>query len=138
MQFGLLFFQMTGSTALFKLFEKVDSSKSTLIFFALFFIPSTFSDLPKNSKEAWLTFSLGIFLYSLNCFYENKFSWKYLLVTLISGYLLIYIKIYFLLALLPALISFYVAGKFRNKNPFLIYSAVYMAGILLLFLFPGF
>ena len=88
-----------GSYWLFQLFLGLSSTKITS-YIAAFLVPSTVFWSSGILKEALLFFALGGFLYSLFQLYQ-RFRLDFLFLGILSLFLLSFLKIYILMALLP-------------------------------------
>lgn len=136
---GILFsfLAMIGFTALFKFFLHFNSERPKEIFAITFLIPSTLYWCSSSSKESWLIFCLGLFLYFLFKLF-NAYSIKLLLVCALMFYLLVFIKMYFLLALFPALLSYFLSIRYKKVSPVIIYLTTYIVGFVVLLNLPFF
>ncbi len=88
-----------GSYWLFQLFLGLSSTKITS-YIAAFLVPSTVFWSSGILKEALLFFALGGFLYSLFRLYQ-RFRWGAFTLGIVCFLLLLFLKIYILMALLP-------------------------------------
>lgn len=88
-----------GSYWLFQLFLGLSSTKITS-YIAAFFVPSTVFWSSGILKEALLFFALGGFLYSLFRLHQ-RFRWGLFTLGIVCFLLLLFLKIYILMALLP-------------------------------------
>ena len=88
-----------GSYWLFQLFLGLSSTKITS-YIAAFLVPSTVFWSSGILKEALLFFALGGFLYSLFRLYQ-RFRWGVFTLGIVCFLLLLFLKIYILMALLP-------------------------------------
>ncbi len=130
---GILFsfLALIGFNGLFKFFNAFSVGKAKVIFAITFLIPATLFWCSGASKESWLIFCLGIFLYTLNKLYLN-INFKLLLSCLVALVFMVFIKVYFLLALLPALIAYLLSIKFKSLSSALIYLMVYISSFIVL------
>jgi hypothetical protein len=131
------FLAFVGFTSLFKFFLVFYPERPKEIFAITFLIPSTLFWCAGSSKESWLIFCLGLFLYFLDKL-MHTFKLKLLLQCMLLCYLLVFIKLYFLLALVPSLIAYFLAIKFKTIAPVLVFSTTYIVGFVGLMNLPFF
>lgn len=136
---GILFsfFALIGFNGLFKFFNSYSIGKPKEIFAITFLIPSTLFWCSGVSKESWLIFCLGLFLYALKKL-SITFNLKIFMCFVVALTLLVFIKVYFLLALLPALIAYLLSIKFKSFSSILIYLMVYLSSFVVLINLPFF
>lgn len=114
--FHILFFailSMIGSLGLFKFFESNSKIPKSILYLVSFLLPSILFWTSAPLKENLLLFSLGLFLWGLSSI-RKKFSASYFLYLLIGLLGLVSIKVYFLIALLPA--AFLIGNKSLSKK----------------------
>ena len=100
----LAFFTFTGIWAMYRTFANIYPSLYKPLAFAFLFIPSTFVWGSAIFKDTVCMFALGWLTYTVfRTFVSKDFSFKNIFLLTISFYLLLKIKIYILLAFLPAL-----------------------------------
>lgn len=129
------FLSFTGLIAIYKVSKRqLDLPKSVLLF-ALFLIPSILLWGSGILKEGFLLFSLGIFVHSLFS-WLNEFSLKNSLYLLVGLGLMLIIKPYVLLSLVPVSAAA-ISVKFFKIKPLLTYPAVALLGLALILLFKG-
>jgi hypothetical protein len=101
-----------GSYWLFRLFLGLSASKITS-FIAAFLLPSTLFWSSGILKEALLFFALGGFLYSLFQLYQ-RVRLNFLLLGILSLFMLSFLKIYILIALLPLVWITWIWARTRS------------------------
>ena len=101
-----------GSYWLFRLFMELSASKITS-YIAAFLLPSTVFWSSGILKEALLFFALGGFLYSLFQLYQ-RFRLDFLFLGILSLFLLSFLKIYILIALLPLVVITWIWARTRS------------------------
>jgi hypothetical protein len=101
-----------GSYWLFRLFLGLSASKITS-FIAAFLLPSTLFWSSGILKEALLFFALGGFLYSLFQLYQ-RVRLNFLLLGILSLFMLSFLKIYILVALLPLVWITWIWARTRS------------------------
>jgi hypothetical protein len=99
-----------GSYWLFRLFMELSASKITS-YIAAFLLPSTVFWSSGILKEALLFFALGGFLYSLFQLYQRRFRLDFLFLGILSLFLLSFLKIYILIALLPLVVITWIWAR---------------------------
>lgn len=98
------FLMMIAAIWLYSLFKR--NKDSTLLFFGIGLFPSLAFWTGPVMKESILILALSGFLYSLWKLTSKKYSLPLLVLFLISLLIMSYIKVYFLLLLLPGLVVF--------------------------------
>lgn len=98
-----------GSYWLFRLFMELSASKITS-YIAAFLLPSTVFWSSGILKEALLFFALGGFLYSLFQLYQ-RFRMDFLFLGILCLFLLSFLKIYILIALLPLVVITWIWAR---------------------------
>jgi hypothetical protein len=116
--FHQLFFSILsffGLFALFRFFEKHSKQSKKALFIATLLFPSTLLWTSGALKEAWLFFSLGLFLFHFEKFMNLK-TFKSAFLSLLFLFLLIGVKIYVLLILIPSLIIYVLIKETKVKK----------------------
>ncbi|HKR07288.1 MAG TPA: hypothetical protein VJY62_21820 [Bacteroidia bacterium] len=127
------FLSLVGLNGLFKIFSKAFPGKEKLIFISVFLLPSVLFWTSGILKEGILVFALGIFLYSFTKMVAVKPSVKHILSFGISVLILVYLKIYTLMMIVPGMAAYWWCVKTKNKNCFIKFSAVYLLYFIILF-----
>ena len=126
----MCFLSMTGLTALYKTFEKYVPLQRNKLFIAVFLVPSVLFWSSGILKEGLLIFGLGIFLYSSNCGLPTSYNRRKITALLLSLFILLVIKFYVLIALLPGLCLNLIVRYTSEKLLFIKYfSVVIIIGI---------
>lgn len=130
------FLTLFGPIAMYRVFTDYFKGKQVLVLIAVFFIPSFLYWTSGLHKEGLIFNSIAFIIY---VFY---FGWKKRRVTLkqaavvaFSLLLLLALRNYIVLVMLPALLAWAVAEKIRWK-PALIYSLIYLAFGIFFFTAP--
>ena len=125
----LNFIPFLGSVAIYRIFISIFPSRKWIVIFGCFLIPTT------------LLFSSGIhkdlFVFSALCFYsygiffsiKERFTWKRTLIILISFFMILLMRNFLAMALIPATVGFVLTTKFKMK-PVLIYGAIFLSALL--------
>jgi len=135
------FLSFVGFTFLYKAFERFFEYKKLLLL-VVFFVPSVLFWSTGVSKESVLFFGLGLFLYAYFNLIHVFQSVKYILLLLLSTLIMLSIKPYLFLLIIPALFIYFMVEKYQWKRVvlsyFLGYFVVVLIGISLGALFPKF
>ncbi len=108
------FVSFLGLTALYKSFVRYLPDKRMACFGAAFLIPSVVFWGSGVLKEGILLFAMGYFvLFALRSFEDRR--WSVLPLFLLLAFLLVFIKTYVLLALIPGLLCFAFVRTFRIR-----------------------
>jgi hypothetical protein len=133
------FISYTGIWAMYKTFADIYPHLQKYLAYAFLFIPSTFVWGSAIFKDTVCMFGLGWMVYtSFRIFIHKDFSVKNLFLLALSFYLVATIKVYILLAFIPALAFWIMLNKTRKiqsgvlKFAFTVFiSAVVIGGFLL-------
>ena len=137
----LLFFAFIayiGSTIFYRFIVSF-FTPSTLLLFGIFIIPSELFFCSGTLKETLILFFISVILYS-SYHLTKKFKYTHLLlvITLIlSTYLLVILKVYVLIALIPGLTSFLLFSRLKTNYWGLFTMLIHAVYILLLFTLPN-
>lgn len=133
------FFSLFGLTCLYKCFLNLVAEKERLLFILLFFLPSVMFWNSGILKEGLLIFALGKFIYCLYKIIEQKKSY-YFIPAVLSLCLLLIIKMYVLLILIPGIIAWLWSSRRNNEFVFFrfvaSYSAFFLFFTLLKYVYP--
>lgn len=119
------FLSLIGLTALFKTFCFIIPDKKITAFTICLLIPSVFFWSSGILKEGILLFALGIFMYYFFLLVSGKFNFRYFIWALASLILLINIKAYVLLILIPGLAATVWSYQTNLKNTLLKFAVCY-------------
>ena len=126
----LVFF---GHIALYRVFTKVYSGRSTLAIIGCFLLPSLIYFSSGIHKDGIVFLMLAVLIY---CVYQsleqNRLNKKYLLLIIVSLIFLLLIRHFIFIALVPALIAWIISIKFKQA-PLKVFAIVYVVMGLLLF-----
>lgn len=104
------FISFIGSIGIFKFLQTLTKTPFKILFFIVFLSPSVLFWTSAPFKEGYLLFSLGVFLYGVRQFYCDK-QFSSLCFLIIGFLLLLSLKIYILIALLPGVTYLIVSKK---------------------------
>ncbi|MBW6481626.1 MAG: hypothetical protein K0B10_01065 [Vicingaceae bacterium] len=135
------FLSFVGFTFLYNAFERFFEHKKLLLL-VVFFVPSVMFWSTGVSKESVLFFGLGLFLYAYFNFIHVFQSVKHIFLLLLSTLIMLSIKPYLFLLIIPALLIYFIVEKYQWKRVllsyFLSYFVVVLIGISVGALFPKF
>lgn len=134
-QFHLLFFALLsflGSAGLYRFFTAYSKLNRKIIYALVFLTPSFLFWCSAPIKECLLLFGLGTFLFSLTKIITDR-KQVYWIILILSFFILLSIKIYFLLALTPALLFLLVSSSYKRKAQIPIFLAIHMLFLLAFF-----
>lgn len=130
------FLTLFGPVALYRVFVHYFNGKQIAVLLAIFFIPSFIFWTSGLHKEGLIFNSIALIIY---VFYfglkQNKITAKRALVVVLSLLLLLALRNYIFLVMLPALLAWLAAEKLKRK-PVITYSIIYFIFTLIFFIAP--
>ncbi|MDQ3048448.1 MAG: hypothetical protein M3R27_12940, partial [Bacteroidota bacterium] len=114
----LSFVSFTGLLLLFKTFRPL-IKLSIFLYLALFILPSVVFWSSSLLKESLLTGGIGLLVYSTQCGCRLKFSKRHILALLVGTIILLLVKIYILLIIVPLLFTNYWITLSGGRKPYL-------------------
>lgn len=129
------FMSFLGLTALYRSFVRFLPELRWACFAAAFLLPSVLFWGSGVLKEGILLFALGFFIFYWVRFLEDR-SWRSLPLALLFTLLLVSVKTYVLLALIPGLLCYSVYKSFRIHSPFAVFSVGHLLILLAGFNLP--
>lgn len=128
----MCFFAFTGLVYLYKLFFPYFKNAPDVLIIAWFLFPSVVFWSSTILKEGVLFLAMGMMLYHCQCGLRNNYRIKNVVGFLLGFMFLVCIKLYVVLAMLPALFAnFWIAGSNHQRVIFK-YSVAYALFILFL------
>jgi len=124
-----------GLVALFRVFYSLFPHKKWLIIAGIFLLPSTLFWCSGIHKDGLILSALGLIIYVFNNFLKDKITVKKFFLVLFLLLLVFSLRNYILFALLPALLLWFLCGKFPHHKTILIIG-IYLVGVSLFFLLP--
>lgn len=115
------FLVMIGLVFMYKSAENYFTGKKILLAISIFLMPSVVFWGSGVLKEALLLFAMGIFIYCVFDLIKGNLKWYIIAGAGFSFFLLIFLKIYALLILLPALVAYAVNLYRKLKFPVISY-----------------
>lgn len=105
-------FAFLGSIGLYRTFIHIYKEKNNLLIFCCFLIPTTIYFSAGIHKDAIVFGALGLYSYALYFMAEEGFSYKKLILFFISFLILVLMRNFLLLALIPATVGFILSKKY--------------------------
>ena len=126
----MCFISLIGLTALYKAFVPFLKQSKPLLLLGTFLVPSLLFWGSGVLKSGVVLFGLGLLIWSL---FElaRKPTAIHLLVFLGSILLLLFIKVYIIIALTPCIISYILLSRYKNWTAWCVYGAIIILGCLL-------
>ncbi len=115
---------------IYRVFVSYAPHLRTFLIISIFLIPSSVFWTSSILKETIVVFGLALFFHGFHALHTKKISWKSLLILCLGIFFLISIKLYVLVALIPAALAYVLANKFPQKRIIYSYILVYVAVIL--------
>jgi len=103
----MCFFSFSGLTALYRLFTSVYPDRSRLFMIAIYLIPSVLFWGSGPHKDGLMLWALGILLLNFHQLIYQSFSLKRVIYFSIAAALILFVRGYLLVLLLPNFIAFY-------------------------------
>ena len=125
------FLGLIGLTGILHLLRHMDSTKERWFFAAVFLIPGMLFWGSGVLKEPLLLFGLGVFLYVLLRWIATGFSPKHIPLLLLSLGMLVTVKSYALLAIVPGIVAWKLCTRFSKWPAIGMFAAVYGLGAVL-------
>lgn len=131
--FNFLF--LFGLVALIKLLVEIFQGKKWIIITSIILLPSTLFWSSGIHKDGLILSATGIVIYLFHLMLKKRLTLPKALVAILCLLLIFSLRNYILFALIPGLISWYIASRFSGKVV-IIFLSVYVIGISLFFLVP--
>ena len=130
-------FAFIGSIGLYRIFVHLYKEKNNLLIFCCFLIPTTIYFSAGIHKDAIVFGALGLYSYALYFMAEEGFSYKKLILFISSFLILVLMRNFLLLALIPATIGFLLSKKYRISH-FKILITIFVLSIISIFITENF
>lgn len=127
--FNFLFF--FGLIAFYRLVKQYSISNNWLLIASVFLMPSFLFWGSGIHKDGLLFSAMGVLLYCIHQLMYQKTTAKFLFIGFLCFTLIFFVKSFIALALIPAILSWWLAVKF-NKHHQLYFIAVYTGFLLLI------
>lgn len=136
------FLSLIGLMAVFKTLAAFVKGKEVLLAFAVFLLPSVVFWGSGVLKDGLLLFALGLMIWQFFLLLEGKSSFWGVTVLGFSLFILLYLKIYILMAITPGVLAMIVVKRSGHKFLFLKYFVVLLFCVLCMLnfhlLFPNY
>jgi len=109
---------LLGKLFFYKAFESLFSDRKSLLFIAIFLIPSVVFWSSGVMKEGPLFFILGLLCFSVDQLAQNIRSVKYYLLSFLCFGALFFVKFYVAVTILPGLITWFWLKRKEYRKPF--------------------
>lgn len=124
----MCFISLIGLTALYKSMLTYVNELKPIWFAAVFLIPSTLFWGSGVLKEGVILFSLGCFIYS-SFKLLDRFSLKHFILGVSTLFILLFLKVYIIIALVPALIGYTLIYKAKKFKVYFTYPLIILLGV---------
>ena len=126
----LVFF---GSVALYKVFIKVFHNEKQVLIVCLFLLPSATFFSSAVHRDGIIFLSLSLVIYQFYFMMKNRrYPWKSILITLFFLMVILLIRNFVFIILIPALLAWFIAKR-RSKNAFAVFLIVHLTLAVLFF-----
>ncbi|MBL4624250.1 MAG: hypothetical protein JKY42_03795 [Flavobacteriales bacterium] len=126
----MCFISLIGLTAIYKAFIPFLREIKLLLIIGVFLIPSVLFWGSGVLKEGVVLFAMGLLLWGLFNL-MRKFSVKHAFIFVSSILLLLFIKVYVIIALTPCIIGYALLNKYKQWNSWATYLCVIVIGCLI-------
>lgn len=123
----MCFLSLLGLVCIYKALQRYFDGKRRLLALLIFLVPSVLFWGSPVLKEGIVLLGLGLLLYSVMRL-SSAFSIKYLIILVLAITCLLYVKIYVLLAIIPAVLAYMLAVRMTKVRPIIIHAAVLILG----------
>jgi hypothetical protein len=127
------FISFSGLSLLYKSVFSLFKTKSKLLFTTVFFMPTVLFWGSGVLKEGILIFGLGLFCFAFFQLMNENFNLKNTTFLILGILVLASIKVYVLLCLFPATITYFLIKKLNFKNVGLAFLLIQVVTILIVF-----
>lgn len=127
------FLTLFGPVAVYRVMKDQFPQQKTAVLFAIFLVPSFLYWASGLHKEGLIFLGLSLILYHLYFgFRDHHFPIRRLLLILLGFILVLILRNFLILPLLPALIAWFLSRR-RSVRPLLVFGAVYIIVLALMF-----
>ncbi len=139
-----LFFNILGilgPVAFYRIFKDMFPDKKSAVLIGSFLLPSTLFFSSAMHKDLIVFTFLGLFFYALYFIIREKASYKKSFILVSSLVILLLMRNFLFIALIPALLSLTISNKFSKSTPLksfiFVYSSMLVILLLISFFFPS-
>jgi len=127
------FLTLVGPIAFYRVVQDVYPAKKIVVLLAVFLVPSFLYWTSGIHKDGLVFVAFALIIYHFYFGLKNKsFSWGSVFAVLGSLVIILALRNYLLIVLLPALFAWVLSSR-SSKNPVKVFSAVYIVAILFFF-----
>lgn len=126
----MVFLAFIGLTGIFKIFNRIKTGRSYEFVFACFLLPSILFWTSGVLKDSLLVTALGLMLFALFKLLQ-KYQHKYLLLLSFSTLILLFIKLYIIIAILPGIVAWLWSHVTNNRKVWLKFTVTYLIYFLI-------
>jgi len=127
------FFSFVGLTAIYRVFTTIFNNAKYLLIVAVYFIPSVILWTSGPLKESVLIMGFGSLIYSFYEIVYRRISLKYVLILILSSFILFFTKFYILISVLPGLITLLLFKITKHKYQSLKFIVIHAILFVILF-----
>jgi len=127
------FFGFFGHVAFYRVFSDVFKKQYWPVIIGCFLLPSTLYFSSGIHKDLIVFCMLGLFSYVLYFSLKNTMTIKYVLIACFSFFVLLFMRNFVAIAMVPATIGFIVSSR-KKWNALIVFVSVYITGLALLFM----
>ena len=117
-----------GSIAIYRIFITIFQSRKWIVLFGCFLIPTTLLFSSGIHKDLFVFSSLCFYSYGLFFSITEKFTWKRFALILVSFLMILLMRNFLAMALIPATLGFVLSNKFKMK-PLIVYGIIYISAL---------
>jgi len=128
------FISLCSYMVIYRVIIKIAQRAKYIIAAAVFIVPSTIFWTSGMLKECVLMFGVALFLYAMYTLSYQKINFKKIVFLLLSLMVLLSIKIYVALFIVPAGIAFFLTARYSKIKPILFYGGIFVLSIMLILL----
>ena len=122
-----------GHMALYRVFADIYKGKKWPVIIGCFLLPSTLYFSAGIHKDLIVFSMLGLYCYALYFSLKNKLTAGYLITALLSFVVLLFIRNFVAMAIIPATMAYIIAAR-KKWNRYIVFAAVYSIGFIMLLL----
>jgi hypothetical protein len=117
-----------GSMAIYRIFISIFPSRKWIVVFGCFLIPTTLLFSTGIHKDLFVYSALCFFSYGIFFSITEKFTWKRWALILVSFFMILLMRNFLAMALIPATAGFVLTNKFKLK-PIFVYGTIYISAL---------
>lgn len=129
----ICFLSLIGLTSIYKVLSPFIRQKRILLIIAIYGAPSVIFWCSGLLKESLAIFFLGMLLWSLMKMGGDQRSVRYLVMIVVFGILLYLLKVYLIVALIPAFAAFLISKNSSSFKVPVVYLGVFLIYLMLIF-----